>query len=109
MLSFSSCNFLSRMVLMSLFMLAMNLMQMIIVMFLHCVSDLASLCRLSMKNLLEKVPIDYHPCLRWHCRGRLRRGARVVHALLWTVPRCHRDGKRSYVAGSRYRMDLRGR
>ncbi len=33
----------------------MNLMKMIIVMFLHCVSDLALLCRLSTNDLLEKV------------------------------------------------------
>src|SRR5258708_25361677 len=33
----------------------MNLMEMIIVMFLHCVSDLALLCRLSTNDLLKKV------------------------------------------------------
>jgi hypothetical protein len=36
----------------------MNLMKMIIVMFLHSVSDLALLCRLSTKDLLEKVLSD---------------------------------------------------
>jgi len=36
----------------------MNLMKMIIVMFLHCVSDLALLCRLNTNDLLEKVPGD---------------------------------------------------
>ncbi len=39
----------------------MNLMKMIIVMFLHFVSDLALLCRLSTNDLLEKVlgdPLD---------------------------------------------------
>jgi len=33
----------------------MNLMKMIIVMFPHCVSDLALLCRLSTNDLREKV------------------------------------------------------
>jgi len=33
-------------------------MKMIIVMFLHCVSDLALLCRLSTKDFLEKVLSD---------------------------------------------------
>src|SRR5260370_35922435 len=41
-------------------MLAMNWMKMIIVMFLHCVNDLASLYRLSTQDLLEKVLSDQY-------------------------------------------------
>jgi hypothetical protein len=51
-------------------MLAMNLTKMIIMMFRHCVSDLAWLYQLSTKDLLEKVlsdPLHEDICQR-HCR-----------------------------------------
>ena len=49
----------------------MNLTKMIIMMFLHCVSDLAWLYQLSTKDLLEKVLSDplQKSIYQRHCRN----------------------------------------